>query len=417
MRIGLFTDTYPPQINGVSVSVKMLKEALERQGHIVYVVTANNESAFKYNYDEENRVLRVPAIETGIYDYRLSRIYPASVIKKIKNWHLEIIHSHQEFSKGIMARLLAKEFNIPIVQTFHTLYEENIYMITKGHFDKMSREIVKKTTKAFLDKTCNEVIVPTNKVYNMLKKEYGVEKSMHIIPTGIDIDRFFLENVDYKYVKQLRDKYSLKPNDFVIITVGRVAIEKSFDFLIKAMPKIIKDYPNIKLMIVGDGPAKEELEQLIRDEKLEDNVIMTGKAMWDDMPYYYAASDIFATASTSETQGLTIVEAMAANLLPVCIDDKAWTAAITDNINGIIFHNEEEYINDIIKLYKDRKLRESLSLQAKDRANDFGSDMYATRVYKVYQKALKEYKKKNKYGLLSVFINRIRGEKDDSIKQ
>ena len=89
-------------------------------------------------------------------------------------------------------------------------------------------------------------------------------------------------------------------------------------------------------MIVGDGPAREEIESLIKEEHVEENVIMTGKAMWDDMPYYYAASDIFATASTSETQGLTIVEAMAANLLPVCIDDKAWTAAITDNINGIL---------------------------------------------------------------------------------
>ena len=133
MRIGLFTDTYPPQINGVSVSVKMLKEALEKQGHTVYVVTANNESAFKYNYNEKTRVLKVPAIETGIYDYRLSRIYPAQVIKMIRSWKLEIIHSHQEFSIGIMARLLAKEFKIPVVHTFHTLYEENIYYLQKKY--------------------------------------------------------------------------------------------------------------------------------------------------------------------------------------------------------------------------------------------------------------------------------------------
>lgn len=413
MRIGLFTDTYPPQINGVSVSVKMLKEALEKQGHTVYVVTANNESAFKYNYDEKNRVLKVPAIEVGIYDYRLSRIYPAQVIKMIRSWKLEIIHSHQEFSIGIMARLLAKEFKIPVVHTFHTLYEENIYYITKGHFDKVSREFVRKTIKTFLDKTCNQVIVPTDKVYKMLKDEYKVQKDIHIIPTGIAIDRFFKENVDQKYVEKLKAKYNIKKNDFLIISVGRVAIEKSFDFLIKAMPKLIEKHPNIKLMIVGDGPAREDIDKLIKEQKVEDNVIMTGKAMWDDMPYYYAAADVFATASTSETQGLTIVEAMAANLVPICIDDEAWTAQITDNISGIIFHNEKEYIDDIIKVYKDKKLKETLSVQAKERANEFGSDMYATRVLKVYEKTLEEFKKNNR-GILSSITERIRGIKDDT---
>lgn len=413
MRIGLFTDTYPPQINGVSVSVKMLKEALEKQGHTVYVVTANNESAFKYNYDEKNRILKVPAIEVGIYDYRLSRIYPAQVIKTIRSWKLEIIHSHQEFSIGIMARLLAKEFKIPVVHTFHTLYEENIYYITKGHFDKVSREFVRKTVKTFLDKTCNQVIVPTEKVYKMLKDEYKVEKDIHIIPTGIAIDRFFKENVDQKYVEKLKEKYNIKKNDFLIISVGRVAIEKSFDFLIKAMPKLIEKNPNIKLMIVGDGPAREDIDNLIKEQKVEDNVIMTGKAMWDDMPYYYAAADVFATASTSETQGLTIVEAMAANLVPICIEDEAWTAQITDGISGIIFHNEKEYIDDIMKVYKDKKLKETLSVQAKERANEFGSDMYATRVLKVYEKTLEEFKKNNR-GILSSIKERIRGIKDDT---
>ena len=251
----------------------------------------------------------------------------------------------------------------------------------------------------------------------MLKDEYGVKNDIHIIPTGIAIDRFFKENVDPKYVEQLRNKYNIKKNDFLIISVGRVAIEKSFDFLIKAMPKLIEKHPNIKLMIVGDGPAREDIDQLIKEQKVEDHVIMTGKAMWDDMPYYYAAADVFATASTSETQGLTIVEAMAANLVPICIEDEAWTAQITDNISGIIFHNEKEYINDIIKIYEDKKLRNTLSVQAKERANEFGSDMYATRVLRVYEKTLQEFKKKNKRGILSTVAKRIKGVKDDSTKQ
>ena len=99
MRIGLFTDSYPPYINGVSTSVAMLKKALEKQGHTVYVVTVSSH-ALKYEYDEKERILKIPGIPVGIYDYRLSRIYPISMINKMKNWKLDVIHSHTEFGIG-----------------------------------------------------------------------------------------------------------------------------------------------------------------------------------------------------------------------------------------------------------------------------------------------------------------------------
>ena len=119
MRIGLFTDTYPPFINGVSTSVAMLKRALEQQGHTVYVVTVSNK-ALKHEYDEKERILKEAGIPIGIYDYRLSSIYPVTLIKKMKKWNLDVIHSHTEIGVGILARLFAKLFNIPLVHTYHT---------------------------------------------------------------------------------------------------------------------------------------------------------------------------------------------------------------------------------------------------------------------------------------------------------
>ena len=247
MRIGLFTDSYPPYINGVSTSVAMLKKALEAKGHTVYVVTVSN-NALKYEYDEEEHIVKVPGIPIGIYDYRLSRIYPLSMINIMKNWNLDVIHSHTEFGIGILARLVAKQFNIPLVHTYHTLYEDYTHYITHGYFDKSSKKIVEYLTKFYCDKTANELIVPTNKIYKLFKEKYEFTKNIHIVPTGIEVERFFEENVSKDDVELLKKKLNISKKDFVIIFVGRLAEEKNVEFLLNAQAKLIKKHSNIKLL-------------------------------------------------------------------------------------------------------------------------------------------------------------------------
>ena len=133
MRIGIFTETYAPYISGLVTSEIMLKKSLERLGHEVYVVTANLES-FRYEYDEKERILKIPGVPTGIYDSRLTSVYPVRAVNKIKSWNLDVIHSQTEFAIGTFARLFAKQYNIPLVHTYHTLYEDYIHYITKGYF-------------------------------------------------------------------------------------------------------------------------------------------------------------------------------------------------------------------------------------------------------------------------------------------
>ena len=149
MRIGLFSDTYPPYINGVSTSVNMLKIALEKLGHEVFVITVNDK-LLDYSFEEDDHVIRVPGIKTGIYDYRLTSAYPLKIIKKIKSMNLDIVHVHTEFSIGSFGRIIAKQFNIPIVATYHTYYEDYLYYINKGFFDKTPAGLVanKTTCKA-----------------------------------------------------------------------------------------------------------------------------------------------------------------------------------------------------------------------------------------------------------------------------
>ena len=407
MRIGLFTDTYPPFINGVSTSVAMLKRALEQQGHTVYVVTVSS-NALKHEYDEKERILKVAGIPIGIYDYRLSSIYPVTLINKMKKWNLDVIHSHTEFGVGILARLFAKQFNIPLVHTYHTLYEDYTHYITHGYFEKSSKKIVEYLTKFYCDKTANELIVPTNKIYSLFKEKYNFTKNIHIIPTGIEVDRFFEENVNKKEVESLKKKLGLKKNEFTILFVGRLAEEKNVEFLIEAQKKLVEYDDHIKLLIVGDGPDKQKYEQLAENLGLKDNIIFNGKAAWEEIPIYYHASSVFATASTTETQGLTVIEAMAAGVPPLCIDDDSFRGTVTDELNGRVFKNQEEYINQVIEFYENKKIIDAYSKQARVQAEHCSSRSYASSVLEVYQRALKE--KKERTGIITKIVNFFKGE-------
>ncbi len=400
MRIGLFTDTYPPYINGVSTSVCMLKHALEKKGHQVFVVTVNNDS-LKYKIEDNNTVIRVPGIPIGIYDYRLTGVYPLRAINIIKKWNLDVIHSHTEFGVGTFARIIAKQLNIPLVHTYHTMYEDYVHYITHGYFDKSSKKIVEYLTLFYCDKTANELIVPTKKTYDLFKDKYEVDKNIHIIPTGIEIERFYKENVDMKRVTKLKKDLLILKDDFVIVFVGRIAEEKNIVFLIDAQKEIVKKHPNVKLIIIGDGPDSDKYKKLTNKYKLNDNIIFTGKVPWEEIPCYYQLADVFATASTTETQGLTVIEAMAGGVPPLCIDDESFRNVVVDDLNGRIFKNKKEYIKDVYELYDDHDKLDNLSKQARLNAERHSSKYYAEGVLDVYEHAIGN--KKESFSIFKIF--------------
>ena len=407
MRIGIFTETYTPYISGLVTSEIMLKKALEKQGHEVYVVTANLES-FKYDYDEKERVLKIPGIPTGIYDSRLSSIYPVRAVNKIKSWNLDVIHSQTEFAIGTFARLFAKQYNIPLVHTYHTMYEDYIYYITKGYFERSSKKLLEYFTKFYCETTATELIVPTHKTYKLFKEKYKFEKNINIIPTGIEVERFYDENIDNNELKELRKTLKIDKDDFILLFVGRLAEEKNVEFLIKAEKKLQEQNKNIKLLIVGDGPDKEKYEKYAESLGLTDSIIFTGKAAWEDMPYYYHLADVFVTASKTETQGLTIIEAMASNVVPVCMRDEAFSSMVTEELDGLFFETEKEYIDHIIRLYNNPKELEKFDKQARIQAETYSSKYYGERVLEVYNRAIKEKKEENRYGIFSKIIKAIK---------
>ena len=385
MRIGLFTDTYPPYINGVSTSVLMLKQGLEKLGHEVYVVTVNSEN---FHYKKEDNVLMIPGIPIGIYDFRMTSLYPLRALKIIKSWNLDVIHTHTEFAVGTFARLIAKQYNIPLVHTYHTMYEEYIYYITKGYFDGASKKLVEYLTLFLCDKTVEELIVPTKKTHDLFKEKYKVKRDVHIIPSGIDVTRFYKKNVDLLSIKSLKKELNIKKDDFVILFVGRIAKEKSIDFLIKNLKAILKKVPKARMIIVGDGPDMNELALLVRENKLDKHVTFTGKVPWSEIPKYYQLANVFVTASKTETQGLTVIEAMAAEKPVVAIKDESFELVMKDKQDGLFFETKEEYQRLIIDLYNNPSYAKMIAKQARITANAYNPEVYAKRVLEVYESVI-----------------------------
>ncbi len=403
MRIGLFTDTYPPHINGVATSVSMLEAALRKCGHTVFIITVNPDN-LSYNFDD-NHIIRIPGIPTGIYDYRLSGIYPIKGASRVKKLNLDIIHSHTEFGIGLFARIMAKQLDIPLVHTYHTMYEDYVYYITKGYFDKSSKKLVEHLIKFYCDKTATELIVPTKKTYDLFKEKYKYDRNVHIIPTGIEIEKFYKEKINQDKVNVLRKKLDIKKEDFVILFVGRIAAEKSIDFLIKNHADLVKKNKNAKLIIVGTGPDIEELEKLSKKLNLDNNIIFTGKVPWNEVGLYYNMASVFTTASHTETQGLTVIEAMAASLPVVALDDEAFNTTVINDLNGYLFKDKKEYIKYMEKLMSDNDLCNRLGKQARINSNPYSSKYYAQRVLDVYYLALGGRKRKKEK---KTFINKLK---------
>ena len=388
MRIGIFTDTYTPFINGVTTSVLMLKMGLEKKGHQVFIVTVNPDN-MHYELEENNRIIRLPGIPTGIYDYRLTGIYPMKALKLIKKWNLDIIHSQTEFGVGTFARIVAKQYNIPLVHTYHTMYEDYVHYITHGYFNRSSKKIVEYLTLFYCDRTISELVVPTKKAYELFKKKYKVDRNVYIVPTGIDVEKFYIENNKKLNIIEKRKELNINKDDFVILFVGRIGTEKNIELLLSSMKSLKNVSDKIKLLIIGDGPNLEEYQNYCMRNKLEDNVIFTGKVSWDTISSYYLISDIFATASRTETQGLTVIEAMAASLPVVCINDESFTDTVIDNLNGLIFENRREYKKCIISLYRDKELLRKLSNQARISAETHSSKYFTEQILDVYKIAIK----------------------------
>lgn len=392
MKIGIFTDTYHPDINGVVTSIKMLEQEMKRRGHEVYIF-----SPTKHEPTENQNLYMlksIPLLLAKKYNYRIATFYSRTTAKKIKDLNLDVIHTQSEFSLGHFAKIISRKYDIPLVHTYHTMWEDYVHYIVpiKGGRNIYPKKFCRKYSKAFVAKA-DAIISPSKKTEKYLKYRCKIKnKDIFIVPTGINLEPFRKENFTDKMKSDLKKKIGLKKEDKVILFVGRIAEEKSIDVLIKGMPEILKEEPKAKLVIVGDGPSVDSLKELCKNLKVEKNVIFTGRQSWEKIAIFYNIGDVFVNASTTETQGLTFVEAMAAEL-PVCAKyDTNLDGIIKHNETGMFFHLDKEYPKTVLKLLQNKDLCEKLSKKGLESAEKYSVKYFGESLEKIYEFAIKHHK-------------------------
>lgn len=382
MRIGFFTDSYFPQIHGVSTSIKTLKDELEKMGHEVYIITVN----VKDYKEKEKNIIRLNSIAIKRFDQmRLLMPSANAMLNRFKKYNFDIIHTHTEFLIGILGKRVAKRYNIKHVHTYHTLYEYYTHYIynKKFAFDSTNR-ILKKSialySKLYM-KNADLIIAPSIKTKNVLKN-YNIKENIIVQPTGINLLQF--ENkIDSLELEEVRKKYNLKKTNKHILVLGRISIEKSIDFIIDSFKEYLNNSNNLKLLIVGDGPHKSELEKYVEDNNIK-NILFTGRVKYEDVKYFYNISDVFISASKSETQGLTIIEAIASNTDIILYNDENITDLVIDNKSGRLFNNKKELLDAFNDFLNDKEKNEYLKSNAKEKLKEFSKEVFAENIENYY---------------------------------
>ncbi|OUQ00563.1 glycosyltransferase [Thomasclavelia spiroformis] len=400
MRIAIFSDTYTPDINGVATSTKILKDELINHGHEVLVVTSELPSESDYEDDPNDNILRVPGLEIqALYGYRACNIYSFKGMKEIKSMNIEVIHVQTEFGIGIFGRIVGEALNIPVVYTYHTMwadYSHYVNPINSTAIDGLIKKAITRISKFYGDKSA-ELIVPSIKTKEALEK-YGLHKNMHIIPTGLELDKFDPKNKDDKLINQIKEKYGIK-EQFIVTFLGRIAKEKSIDVLIDAMKEIVKENDNILCLIVGGGPYLDELKELVKDDQIEKYIIFTGPKLSQEVPSYYHLSNVFVSASVTETQGLTYIEAMASGIPAVARYDQNLENVIIDGVNGYFFKETNELVSILLNMMNSDCSK--MAREAYLHAMKFSSEVFYEKVIDVYKLAIKQkyytYKVKSIY--------------------
>ena len=378
MKILITTDWYKPVVNGVVTSVENLTNGLTAAGHEVRILTLSS----GIHSGKKGKVYYIGSVSAGmIYENaRLKLKMPAGIMKEILRWKPDIVHSQCEFSTFGVAKDIAHECGVPLIHTYHTVYENYT------HYFCPSRAMGKMMAKYFSKKILsgvNAVIVPSGKIETMLKN-YGVHKPIYNIPSGIRMDQYASRVTEKR--RKLRDLLGIAPDECMLLYIGRLAKEKNIEELFSFLAKI---GPKQRMLIVGDGPYRAELERIAKEQGVQDQLLFTGMISPEEVADYYAAGDIFVSASQSETQGLTYMEAMASARPLLCKADDCLKDVICDGENGLLYHTEEEFLQAYERLKTDVLYRACMGMRARQSVQTrYSVEAFAEACLQVYYAAI-----------------------------
>lgn len=381
MKILITTEWYKPAVNGVVTSVTNLEEGLREFGHEVKILTLSATHASHVEGD----VYYVGSTGIGkIYPHaRVRTAYAGNLIKELIEWSPDVVHSQSEFSTFFMAKRIARACRCPLVHTYHTVYEKYTQYFSPN--EAMGRHMAGIFSRRVLAPV-DSVIVPTAKVKTLLEG-YGVETPIYEVPTGLDLSR--LEKKDGA-PSVTRADFGLSSQDKVFLYTGRLAKEKNISELLELMR--VEAPEGSKLLLVGDGPYREFLEDYVYRLDMQDRVVFAGMADPDNMGDYYRLGDVFVSASRSETQGLTYLEAMACGLPLLCRKDACLEKLVEDGTNGYLYDSPEGFRHAAETLAGSAVLRYSIGQEAAETIRrGYSRQSFAGKAAKVYRESIAEY--------------------------
>jgi 1,2-diacylglycerol 3-alpha-glucosyltransferase len=375
LRIAVFSESFEPVINGVSVSISLLAGRLEELGHEVFCFAPR----YPGHTDSSPRVFRFPSVRApGVPDYPLALPWSGGLFRVFRELAPDVVHTHTPFALGVRGQRWAARLGIPLVSTNHTLYTEYVHYIRPVP-PALMRALAVWWMRRYYNR-CSHVIVPSAATGRRLES-YGVRTPWTAIPTGIS----FPEppaGLDGRAVA------GASPDDRLLLYLGRIAREKNLDLLLEAFRILLQKEPSARLVVVGGGPYLQRCRERAAALGVDGRVTFTGPLPRDVLPAVFSAAELFLFPSTTETQGLVVGEAALHGLPCVAVDAGGTPEFVRHGETGLLVRPDpEEFASAALQLLSDGDRREAFSRAARDLASALTVDGMARRVLEVYRSA------------------------------
>ena len=376
MRIGMMVDRYKPYVSGITNYISLNKQQLELAGHQVFVFTFGDED---YE-DKEDNIIRtggLPIVDTGYYlNYR----YTTQARKLLQT--MDIVHVHHPFLSGSIGLRICRPRNIPVVFTNHTRYDLYAHAYLPILPDVISETMLHAYMPTFC-RACDKVISPSAGMKDILLR-LGVDVPVEIIPNGVDIKPFLVKDDACD-----RAELGFNSDDMILIYVGRLGPEKNMPFLLRSFAGIAQAYERARLLIVGDGPEKDNMEDRVQAMGIQEKVVFTGMVPYEQLPGYLHISDAFVTASVTEVHPLSVIEAMAAGLPVLGIKSPGVGDTVQDGVTGFLSTEDlAAFTAKMVRMVTENDLRRQMGNNAQEASHKYAIEKTTLAMIELYQETI-----------------------------
>ena len=380
LRIGLFTDTYAPQVNGVSVSLQMISEGLKKRGHQVTIFAPR----FPGYKDDEPNVMRLPSLKylnnPPIYVAVLGT--PRSTWKLTRE-HFDVLHAHSPASVGLLAYLTASTKRLPLIYTYHTSITDYTHYIKFIGGTGLIKRAAGWFSKASTD-LGDQIVVPSPKFQRLLLTQ-KVKQPITVIPNGIDLSMFKTA----RNPGSLRKRLGIASDAPIMLTVGRMDPEKRLEFIVEAFDLIADRVPNAHLVFAGDGGSRKDVEARAAATHAKDRIHFLGMVNRAELPDIFHDADVFLSASTTEVHPISVIEAIASGLPMVAVQDEAFEGMIDNGLNGYLVPLDVNvYANTLADLLPDRERLKTFGVHSTKLSEKYSIESQVKALEKLYLEAI-----------------------------